>query len=47
MPCYENIMDCDSLCCVIPLIDPSYTIDMKNKIDTEYHKYIKLVPQEN
>lgn len=45
-PAYSNIPNANSLHCVIPLIDPSYTDAMKVRIDTEYREYLKEVPQE-
>lgn len=49
MPSYLND-DPNSLCCVIPLIDPDYNINdglikIKNDIDTTYSKYLKEIPQ--
>ncbi len=35
----------DKLCCVIPLIDPAYTQDMKQRLDTVFGEYFMEVPQ--
>lgn len=46
LPCYYDMNDVSSLCCVIPFIDPTYTQEMKNTIDREYADYIIRVPQQ-
>jgi primosomal protein N' (replication factor Y) len=42
----KNILDENSLCCVIPLIDPSYSPEMKARLDAEYSNYFVTIPQE-
>jgi hypothetical protein len=44
-PCYSILYDDTTLHCVIPLIDPSYTVEMKTKLDTDYNQWIIQVPQ--
>lgn len=45
LSCYGDMSDENTLHCVIPLIDPAYTEDMKSRIDTVYKEYIVKVPQ--
>jgi len=45
LPCYRDMGDDNSLCCVIPLIDPVYTDDMKQKLDTEFQSKFVSVPR--
>lgn len=45
LPCYSNVIEPNSLYCVIPLIDPSYTEQQKAQLRTEYAQYIIDVPQ--
>jgi hypothetical protein len=35
----------DKLCCVVPLIDPAYTQDMKQRLDTVFGEHFMEVPQ--
>jgi len=46
LPCYRDMADEHSLCCVIPLIDPAYTADMITKLDTDFHSFLVRVPKE-
>lgn len=45
LPCYRDMGDDNSLCCVIPLIDPAYTTEMKDRLDTEFHTKFVSVPK--
>lgn len=45
-PAYSNMADSSSLYCVIPLIDPAYTEEMKNEIKRRYANNIHEVPKE-
>jgi hypothetical protein len=45
IPSYSNTNDSNSLYCVIPLIDPSYTDEQKNKLDADYERYLVDIPQ--
>ena len=42
LPCYMG----DTLCCVIPLIDPAYTTEMKSRINSICGEYLITIPQE-
>ena len=44
-PCYSNFADNSSLYCVIPLIDPSYSEEMKVLVREKYSHFIYDVPQ--
>lgn len=44
LPSYSNITNANSLYCVIPLIDPSYTAEQKEKLKTDYAQYIIDIP---
>jgi hypothetical protein len=46
LPCYLNVVDVNTLCCVIPLIDPSYTADQKAALQARYTSKFLLCPQE-
>jgi hypothetical protein len=46
LPCYLNVVDANTLCCVIPLIDPSYTTAQKEALETRYASKFLLCPQE-
>ena len=46
LPCYKDMADLDSLCCVIPLIDTHYTDDVKNRLDLEFGAKCIRVPKE-
>ena len=46
LPCYRDMADEHSLCCVIPLIDPAYTAEMIHKLDTDFHSVLVRVPKE-
>jgi hypothetical protein len=46
LPCYKDLSNESSLHIVIPLIDPSYTQEMKDRLDREYSQYFVQVPQE-
>jgi hypothetical protein len=46
LPSYLNLVDETSLCCVIPLIDPSYTTEMKARLDELYGSKFITIPQE-
>jgi hypothetical protein len=43
---YKNLQDNNTLCVVIPLIDPSYTVQMKQNLDTRYANYFLEIPQQ-
>lgn len=46
LPCYHDMDDANSLCCVIPLIDPAYTPAQIERLDTEYADFLRIIPQE-
>ena len=47
LPCYRDLSDLDSLCCVIPLIDTGlYTVERINQIDSEFGAIFMKVPKE-
>ena len=46
LPCYQDMADDNSLCCVIPLIDPSYTPEMIGELDTYLDGFFITVPKE-
>ena len=46
LPSYKNIDDPNTLHCVIPLIDPSYTQEQKDRLNAEFAGYIVTIPQE-
>ncbi len=45
LPCYSNTNDPNSLYCVIPLIDPAYTKEQKEKLEKDYAEYLVDIPQ--
>ena len=46
MPSYKDLTNEETLHVVIPLIDPSYTSEMKAKLDREFAAYFVTIPQE-
>jgi hypothetical protein len=46
LPCYRDMADNNSLCCVIPLIDPAYTVAMKEILDAEFRTHFVSVPND-
>lgn len=46
MASYKDLNDDLSLHCVIPLIDPAYTEEMKNILEEDYQQYFVTIPQE-
>ena len=46
LPCYRDMSDENSLCCVIPLIDPAYTTEMKGRLDLLFSSNFVSVPKD-